>query len=80
MRKLFALHCHAFGIISIDTPYVQYKNIEGLKGELEYLKSIGFKAKFAIHPTQVDVINTAFRPSEEETEYYRRMVKAFDEV
>ena len=30
-RKLFAVTCHAFGIVSIDTPYVQYKNPEGLK-------------------------------------------------
>ena len=51
VRKLFALHCHAFGVISIDTPYVQYKNMEGLKTELDFLKSIGMKAKFAIHPT-----------------------------
>jgi citrate lyase beta subunit len=25
-RQLFALTCHAFEIISIDTPYVLYKN------------------------------------------------------
>jgi citrate lyase subunit beta/citryl-CoA lyase len=49
-RKLFALTCHAFGIVSIDTPYIYYKEPEGLKRELEYLKSIGMKAKFAIHP------------------------------
>lgn len=30
-RKQFALTCHAFGVISIDTPYVHYKNLEGLK-------------------------------------------------
>ena len=43
--------------MSIDTPYVHYKDLEGLKNELEVLKSFGMKAKFAIHPTQVDVIN-----------------------
>jgi len=30
VRKLFALTCHAYGTVSIDTPDVQYKNIEGL--------------------------------------------------
>ena len=29
-RKWFALCCHANNVISIDTPYVQYKNPEGL--------------------------------------------------
>ena len=51
MRKLIALTCHAYGIISMDTPYIHYKNTEGLKAELVYLKSIGMKAKLAIHPT-----------------------------
>ena len=50
-RQMFALTCHAYGITSIDTPYVQYKNQEGLQKELKYLKDIGMKAKFAIHPT-----------------------------
>ena len=53
-RKWFALVCNAYGLVSIDTPYVHYKNIEGLKAELDYLKSIGMKAKFAIHPVRID--------------------------
>ena len=73
-RKNFAVNCHAFGITSIDTPYVQYKNIEGLNQELEYLNSIGMKAKFAIHPTQIEHINRQFCPSQELYEYYNRMV------
>jgi len=60
-RKLFALTCHAFGIVSIDTPYVHYKNPEGLKNELIYLKSIGIKAKFAIHP--VSNVNSLISPA-----------------
>lgn len=50
-RKWFALCCHAYGVVSIDTPYVQFKNPAGLQEQLDYLKSIGMKAKFAIHPT-----------------------------
>ena len=53
-RKWFALCCHATRVTSIDTPYVHFKNTEGLSEELSYLKSIGMKAKFAIHPTQID--------------------------
>jgi citrate lyase beta subunit len=39
--------------VSIDTPYIYYKEPEGLKKELDYLKSIGMKAKFAIHPVSL---------------------------
>ena len=65
-------------MISIDTPYVQYKNPEGLREQLEYLKSIGMKAKFAIHPTQIDIINDVLSPSKAEIEYYSRMVTEFE--
>ena len=76
-RKLFALTCGAYNITSIDTPYVNYQDKEGLHNSLEYLKKIGFKAKFALHPEQVDIINHAFVPSQEDVEYYQAMVEAF---
>ena len=38
------------------------------------------KAKFAIHPTQVDVINASFSPSQAEIEYYSRMVADFEKA
>lgn len=52
-RKYFALCCHARKIISIDTPFVKFKDTIGLQKELEYLKKIGMKAKFAIHPVSI---------------------------
>ena len=79
-RKQFALVCHAYGITSIDTPYVHFKNIAGLEAQLAYLNEIGMKAKFAIHPTNVDVINRAFCPSAEQVQYYAEMVRLFDEA
>ena len=47
-------------MISIDTPYVKFKDIEGLQKELEYLKNIGMKAKFAIHPVRILYFNRNF--------------------
>ena len=49
--KVIAIESRAAGIVSMDTPYVFFKNPEGLKQELSYLKSIGMKGKFAIHPS-----------------------------
>lgn len=59
-RKYFALCCHARKVLSIDTPYIKFKDTEGLKKELDYLKTIGMKAKFAIHPVSWLTTN-AFR-------------------
>lgn len=52
-RKYFAMCCHAKKVVSIDTPYIKFKDLEGLEKELEYLKKIGFQAKFAIHPVSL---------------------------
>jgi citrate lyase subunit beta/citryl-CoA lyase len=77
-KNFFAMTCHAFGVVSIDTPYVQYKDTEGLRREVEGLKRIGMKAKFAIHPTQINVINSILRPTPEEIKYNRDMITAFE--
>lgn len=76
-RKLFSLTCGAYGITSIDTPYVNFQDHDGLHSSLHFLKQIGFKAKFALHPDQVDIINHAFIPNDKDVEYYSAMVKAF---
>ncbi len=62
----------------MDTPYVHIKNPDGLRKELEVLKQYGFKGKFAIHPSQVDIINQAFMPNPKEVDYAKRLVAAFE--
>jgi len=78
VRKLFALQCHGAGVASMDTPWVNFKDLEGLRKELRYLKQIGMKGKFVIHPSNVEVVNDAFLPTEQEVAYSRRLVTAFE--
>lgn len=40
---------------------------------------MGFDGKTIIHPSQVEPANVAFSPSEEEIEYSRRVIEAWDE-
>ena len=77
-KKLFAMYCHAAEVVAMDTPYVHINNPDGLKQELEMLKQFGFKAKFAIHPTQVDIIEKAFVPDPKDVDYSRRLAEAFE--
>ena len=48
----------------IDTPELNINNINLFKEKCIISKSIGFKAKFAVHPTQLDIINDIFNASE----------------
>lgn len=79
-RKMFALTCLAFRMIPVDSPYVKFNDSEGLKKELLYLKKLGFKAKFAIHPNQIGVINNYLDDQTEDLELSREIVKAYEEA
>lgn len=61
-RKIIILHSKANNLLSIDTVYRDYKNSQSLKDELEKIKGMGFSSKLAIHPDQIDIINSAFTP------------------
>lgn len=47
---------------------------------MDYIKKIGMKAKFALRHSDVDIINSAFIPSDETVEYYTAMVKTFEKA
>lgn len=79
-KKLFAMYCHAADVVGMDTPFINIKDTEGLKRELEMLKQFGFKGKFAIHPTQIEVIQKAFLPDPNEVDYSKRLVESFEKA
>jgi citrate lyase subunit beta/citryl-CoA lyase len=79
-RNLFAITAKAFNIIAFDTPYVEFKNEKGLIEEIEKVKKMGFKGKFAIHPSQVNVINKHFLPSESEIQWAKNIIKEYEQA
>lgn len=54
---MIALEAAARGIVAVDSPNIDFKNEAGLRDELAYLKRIGIKAKFAIHPVSIAEFN-----------------------
>lgn len=65
-RKIIIVLSKANGLLSIDIVFRDYKNNQSLKDELEKIKGMGFSSKLAIHPNQIDIINSGFTPSAEE--------------
>lgn len=64
----------------IDSVYTNFRDAEGLEAESLQGRRTGFTGKVAIHPDQVDVINRAFTPSEEEVAFARRVIEAFEKA
>lgn len=61
-RGQFVMACADAGVPAIDVPYVRLDDADGLADECRRVRGLGFVAKAAIHPAQVDAINTAFGP------------------
>ena len=79
-RSLMCVAARAANVLALDTPYFLFRDPEGLRHNALASKKIGFKGKFAIHPSQLDIINATFSPSPEEIAYARRVVTAFEEA
>jgi citrate lyase subunit beta/citryl-CoA lyase len=79
-RAVVAVAARAAGVLALDTPQVNFRDSEGLKQQVQSGRALGFKGKFAIHPSQLDTINTMFSPSPEEIEYAKKVVAAFEEA
>ena len=62
----------------LDMPYFGLDNPDGLKQETENASEIGFTGKCAIHPKQVDIINTVFSPSAEEIAKAKDLIAKYE--
>ncbi|MEJ7777621.1 MAG: CoA ester lyase [Sphingomicrobium sp.] len=77
-RSLCLAGAVAAGVQPVDGVFADFRDVEGLKREAEAARREGFTGKLAIHPDQVEVINAAFTPSEEEIAYARAVIDAFE--
>jgi len=73
-RSAVAIAARAAGVHALDTPYTKFTDPEGLRAEALLAKSIGYKGKLAIHPAQVEVIESVFMPTEAEIERAKRVL------
>ena len=77
-RSTCLLTASTLNLQAIDSVHADFRDNEGLKREATAARRDGFTGKLAIHPDQVDIINTAFSPSPAEVEHARRIVAAFE--
>jgi len=75
-REHVVLAASAAGVDAIDTVYTDIENIDGLSEETKFAAGLGYDGKMAIHPAQVEPINDAFTPADEDIEWARRVLEA----
>ena len=62
------------GIVTVDSPFFDIADLEGLKKETTAARDLGFHGKAAIHPKQISVINDVFAPSDDEVAKARQIL------
>lgn len=70
----------AYGRIVIDGVYNAFKDDEGLRGECNQGRDMGFDGKTLIHPAQIAIANEVFAPSEAELVLARAQIAAYGEA
>ena len=79
-RATVAVAARAARVGSLDTPFVGFRDPEGFRKDIEISRRLGYTGRFAIHPSQIEIINEMFGPSSEEVAYARQVVEAWDQA
>ncbi len=79
-RSMIVNAAKAAKIQAIDTVFSDVTDMDGLRTSVIEAKSIGFEGKGCIHPRQIQIVNEAFLPSNNEIEKAKKIVTAFEEA
>ena len=77
-RSLCLFAAHAAGVAAIDTVFTDFRDDAGLVGYASNAARDGFTGMLAIHPGQVDIIQSAFMPGDDEIARAKRIVELFE--
>ncbi|QZT61203.1 HpcH/HpaI aldolase/citrate lyase family protein [Mycolicibacterium austroafricanum] len=74
VRSQTLLAAKAYGRLALDSVFLDIKNLDGLRAEVDDAVAVGFDVKVAIHPSQVAVIRSGYAPTDAEVDWARRVL------
>lgn len=77
-RSLVVLNAAAAGIQALDVVNVNYRDLEALYADARQAAGMGFAGKQIIHPAQIEPVQRAFTPSEDEVRQAQELIRAFE--
>lgn len=75
MRILMA--ARANGVLAIDGPYLQIKDLEGLQRSAERSAALGFDGKWVLHPDQIEVVNAVYSPRQADYDHAELILDSY---
>ena len=70
----------ANGLRPIDGPFGDFSDPDGYTAQAMRASTLGCEGKWAIHPSQIDLANTLFSPSEKEVTQAKRIMEAMEKA
>jgi citrate lyase subunit beta/citryl-CoA lyase len=74
---MLAMTARKYGLQVIDGPYAVIGDLEGFERAAVHATAFGFDGKWVLHPTQVDVANSVFSPSQESYDKSEAILEAY---
>lgn len=78
VRVMLSLAAAEAGVHALDSAYVDIADAAGFDADAQDARSLGFRGKSCIHPSQVEAANRIFSPTDHEVAEARAIVEAFD--
>ena len=79
-RNILLMACRSAGISAQDAVFSDFTDEDGLRKDLQMTKTLGFDGKTCIHPSQIDIVNSAFTPNEKEVRHAVEVMEALNEA
>jgi malyl-CoA/(S)-citramalyl-CoA lyase len=68
--------CRAYGLRPIDGPFGDFGDPDGYVAAANRAAVLGYEGKWAIHPSQIELANRVYTPSQAEVGKARRIMEA----
>lgn len=71
-----AMAAHEAGVPAFDGAYANIADMSGYEHEAKLSHSLGYLGKSCIHPSQIEIANAVYRPSDEEIAFSLKVMEA----
>ena len=78
-KSLCLVTARAIDVQPIGVVFINFRDLQGLEEECRQDRRAGFTGKIAIHPTQTEINNRAFTPTDAEISYAKKVVEVFEQ-